>query len=370
MAPQTRRRTTSRFIAPIFSLLFVGVVAAACGASTGMSTTLGLRASAAAAAVANATPSGAANVPANLQLATPTPTPAPVTAVSGAAGALQDQMVNVIQAVKPEVVQIETSQGLGSGIIYDSKGDIVTNAHVVGTSTTFTVTLSNGHSYPGTLVGTYAPDDIAVIKVSTTGLTAATFGDSSALSVGDFVLAIGNPLGLQSSVTEGIVSALGRQVGEPNGSAAINPGNSGGALVDLQGEVVGIPTLAATDSQLGGSAPGIGFAISSNRAKVIADQLISGGKVTNSGRSYMGVTLSDATNGALIVKTVAGAPAATAGIVAGDVIVAVDGTPTPDSQTLVDLMVTHHPGDVVKMSVEHQDGTKATISLTLGQLPG
>jgi putative serine protease PepD len=84
----------------------------------------------------------------------------------------------------------------------------------------------------------------------------------------------------------------------------------------------------------------------------------------------MGVTLSDATNGALIVKTVAGAPAATAGIVAGDVIVAVDGTPTPDSQTLVDLMVTHHPGDVVKMSVEHQDGTKATISLTLGQLPG
>ncbi|MGZ6299976.1 MAG: S1C family serine protease [Candidatus Limnocylindria bacterium] len=133
---------------------------------------------------------------------------------------------------------------------------------------------------------------------------------------------------------------------------------------------MGIPTLAATDSQLGGSAPGIGFAISSNRAKTIADQLISGGKVTNSGRSYMGVTLSDAPNGALIVKTSPGAPAATAGIVAGDVIVAVDGTPTPDSQTLVDLMLTHRPGDVVKMSVEHQDGTKATISLTLGQNPG
>jgi S1-C subfamily serine protease len=378
MAPETRRRMNGRFIAPIFSLLFVGVVAAACGASTGLSTTLGLKASAAAAAIANATPTGAANVSAGLQLATPTPMPAPVTAVSGAASALQDQMVSVIQAVKPEVVQIETSQGLGSGIVYDSKGDIVTNAHVVESSTTFTVTLSNGRSYQGTLVGSYTPDDIAVINVSATGLTAATFGDSSALSVGDFVLAIGNPLGLQSSVTEGIVSALGRQVSEPNGytlpdviqtSAAINSGNSGGALVDLEGKVVGIPTLAATDTQAGGSAPGIGFAISSNRAKTIADQLISGGKVTNSGRSYMGVTLSDATDGALIVKTATGGPAATAGIVAGDIIVAVDGTPTPDSQTLVDLMLTHHPGDVVKMSVEHQDGTKATISLTLGQLP-
>jgi S1-C subfamily serine protease len=379
MVSGTRRRKASRLVASILSLVFVGIVAAACGASTGMSTTIGLKASAAAAALANATPTGAANVPAGLQLATPTPTPVPAMTVSGAASALQDQMVSVIQAVKPEVVQIETSQGLGSGIIYDAKGDIVTNAHVVETSTRFTVTLSNGRSYPGTLVGTYVPDDIAVINISTTGLTPATFGDSSALSVGDFVLAIGNPLGLQSSVTEGIVSALGRQVSEPNGntlpdviqtSAAINPGNSGGALVDLQGEVVGIPALAATDAQLGGSAPGIGFAISSNRAKTIADQLISSGKVTNSGRSYMGVTLSDATNGALIVSVKPGSPAATAGIVEGDVIVAADGTPIPDSQTLVDLMLTHRPGDVVKMSVEHQDGTKATISLTLGQNPG
>lgn len=380
MATQPRRRMTSRFVAPIISLIVVGIVAAACASSTGMTTGLALKASAAAAAqVANPTPTGAANAPAGLSLATPTPTPAPVTAVSGSAAALQDQMVSVIQAVKPAVVQIETSQGLGSGIIYDSKGDIVTNAHVVGSSTTFTVTLSNGHAYPGTLVGAYVPDDIAVIKINTTGLTSAVFGDSSALSVGDFVLAVGNPLGLQSSVTEGIVSALGRQVSEPNGnalpdviqtSAAINPGNSGGALVDLQGEVVGIPTLAATDAQLGGSAPGIGFAISSNRAKTIADQLISGGKVTNSGRSYMGVTLSDATNGALIVSVKPGAPAATAGLVAGDVITAVDGTSVPDSVTLVDLMVTHHPGDVVKLSVLHQSGATATVSLTLGQLPG
>jgi S1-C subfamily serine protease len=288
-------------------------------------------------------------------------------------------MVAVIKQVTPAVVQIETNQGLGSGIIYDSKGDIVTNAHVVGNSTRFTVTLSNGHSYPGTLVGSYVPDDIAVLRINAAGLTPAVFGDSSLLSVGDFVLALGNPLGLQSSVTEGIVSALGRQVSEPNGnalpdviqtSAAINPGNSGGALVDLQGQVVGIPTLAATDPQFGGSAPGIGFAISSNRAKKIADQLIAGGKVTDSGRAYLGVSLSDASSGALIVSVVPGDPAATAGIVAGDVVVAVDGTPIPDSVALVNDMATHHPGDVVKLKVQHQNGTTTTISVTLGQLPG
>jgi hypothetical protein len=126
---------------------------------------------------------------------------------------------------------------------------------------------------------------------------------------------MGNPLGLQSSVTEGIVSALGRQVSEPAGnalpdaiqtSAAINPGNSGGALVDLNGQVVGIPTLEATDPQLGGAAGGIGFAISSNRAMFIANQLIAGGKVTNSGRAYLGVQLRDGINGPFIVAVTAG----------------------------------------------------------------
>ena len=382
MVSQMRRRATSH-LAPIFTLAFVGMIVAACAASATTTTTNGVTGNSAAAAVfAVPSPSSVTNAPAPVQLTTPTATPttAPATTVSGGAGALQDQMVSVIKAIKPAVVQIETSQGLGSGVIYDSNGDIVTNAHVVGSSRTFTVTLSNGHAYPGTLVGTYAPDDIAVIRISTTGLTPAIFGDSSALSVGDFVLAVGNPLGLQSSVTEGIVSALGRQVSEPNGnalpdviqtSAAINPGNSGGALVDLQGHVVGIPTLAATDPQLGGSAPGIGFAISSNRAKTIADQLIASGKVTNSGRSYMGITISDApTSGALIVSVVAGAPAATAGIVAGDVITSVDGTSIPDSTTFIDVMIAHHPGDVVKVTIQHQSGTASTVTVTLGQLPG
>jgi putative serine protease PepD len=296
----------------------------------------------------------------------------------GSALSLQEQMVAVIKQVSPAVVEIQTDTGLGSGVIYDSKGDIVTNFHVVDGSTTFTVTLSNGHTYPATLVGSYQPDDIAVIHVTATGLTPATFGDSSQLSVGDFVLAMGNPLGLQSSVTEGIVSALNRQVSEPTGnalpdaiqtSAAINPGNSGGALVDLNGEVVGIPTLEATDPQIGGAASGIGFAISSNRAKLIADQLIATGKVTSSGRAYMGVQLSDSNNGPVIVLVQSGGPAAGAGLAVGDLVLSIDGTLTPDSATLIEAVAAHHPGDVVKLKIQHQDGTTATVSVTLGQLP-
>jgi putative serine protease PepD len=190
---------------------------------------------------------------------------------------------------------------------------------------------------------------------------------------------MGNPLGLQSSVTEGIVSALSRQVSEPNGnalpdviqtSAAINPGNSGGALVDLQGNVVGIPTLAATNAQVGGSAPGIGFAISSNRAKVIADQLISGGKVTNSGRAYMGVQLRDGTAGPVVVVVSAGGPADKAGLLVGDIVLEIDSKATSDSATLIEAVAAHHPGDTVKLKVQHRAGTTATISLTLGQFPG
>jgi putative serine protease PepD len=373
MVSETRLHS-HRMFAPIASLFLVAVMVAACGsAATGQTTTqIGLGPF----AVASAT--GVAEVPAVLPAATSTPATS-VAAAGPAALALQNQMVAVIKQVNPEVVQIETSSGLGSGVIYDSNGDIVTNAHVVGAATKFTVTLSSGKTYAGTLVGSYVPDDIAVIRITAPGLSVASFGDSAQLAVGDFVLAMGNPLGLQSSVTEGIVSALGRQVTEPNGntlpdtiqtSAAINPGNSGGALVDLNGQVVGIPTLEATDPQVGGSAPGIGFAISSNRAKTIADQLIAGGKVTNSGRAYMGVQLRDGTAGPVIVAVTAGGPADKAGLVVGDIVLSIDGIPTPDSATLVSAIATHKPGDTVKLQVQHQSGTTATISVTLGQLPG
>jgi putative serine protease PepD len=376
MISEQRRLRSRRAVTSVASLVFVAFIAAACSSATGaLSGNIPVSAVQGATATpgAGATATQPSTVPISISSASPT-----VSTAGGATVALQDQMVAVIKQVGPAVVEISTDQGLGSGVIYNTSGDIVTNAHVVGTSTTFTVTLSNGKSYPGTLVGTFTPDDIAVIKISAPNLQPATFGDSSALSVGDFVLAMGNPLGLQSSVTEGIVSALSRQVSEPNGnalpdviqtSAAINPGNSGGALVDLNGQVVGIPTLAATDPQLGGSAPGIGFAIASNRAKFIADQLISSGKVTNSDRAYLGVRLQDAYNGgALIVQVDPGTPAAAAGLAAGDTVTAIDGTQVPDASTLIEATAAHKPGDVVKLTVQHQDGTTSTVSVTLGTL--
>jgi S1-C subfamily serine protease len=214
----------------------------------------------------------------------PSPSASPMTAV-----ALQNDFVSVVDQVSPSVVIISTKTGLGSGIVFDTQGDILTNNHVVTGSNTFTVTLATGRKLVGTLVGTYPTGDLAVIHVPAAGLQPATFGDSSALAVGDIVLAIGNPLAFQGSVTEGIVSALDRSVAEskavtlPNviqTSAEINPGNSGGALINLAGDVVGIPTLAALDPEFNNiPAPGIGFAITSNAAVDVAKQLIANGKV-------------------------------------------------------------------------------------------
>ena len=300
---------------------------------------------------------------------------------TGDAAALQNAYVSVVQHVLPSVVQIETDAGLGSGIVLDARGDIVTNAHVVDSATTFTVTTSSGHKYSGTLVGTYAPDDLAVIHVSGAQLTPAVFADSSKLQVGDIVMAIGNPLGLQSSVTAGIVSAVGRTVSEDNGvvlpdtiqtSAEINPGNSGGALVDLAAQVIGIPTLAATDPQLGGgAAPGIGFAIPSSIVSNIAGQLVTQGHVTQSGRAYLGVTLADSFGGgAVISSVVSDGPAGQAGLQPGDTITAIGGTTTPTSEAVTEALAARAPGDKVQVSVTAQDGTQRTVTVTLGQLPG
>jgi S1-C subfamily serine protease len=198
--------------------------------------------------------------------------------------------------------------------------------------------------------------------------------------VGDFVLAIGNPLGLRSSVTEGIVSALGRQVSEASGyalpdviqtSAEINPGNSGGALVNLDGEVVGIPTLGKAPPTGGSNAPGIGFAISSNRARTIADQLIASGRVTDSGRADAGLTLQTSeTLGALVIGVDVGGPAERAGIVVGDTVTAVDKTQVPDYPTYTEVIAAHHPGDVVTLTIVHQDGITASVKVTLGTFAG
>ena len=309
----------------------------------------------------------------------PVPTATPL-AGTGNALALQNAYVAVVQHVLPSVVQIETSQGLGSGIVYDASGDIVTNAHVVAGASSFTVTTSTGHRYTGTLVGSFTPDDLAVIHVSGASLAPATYADSSRLVVGDIVMAIGNPLGLQSSVTAGIVSATGRTVSESNAvvlpdtiqtSAEINSGNSGGALVDLAGQVVGIPTLAATDQQLGGAAPGIGFAIPSNIVTSIANQLIHGGTVTHSGRAYLGVRVAAAGDGsgALISSVSPGSPADKAGLAAGDEITAIDDTPTASPEALTEALAKLSPGAVVRVTVVGQSGAQRTVSVTLGELP-
>jgi putative serine protease PepD len=301
---------------------------------------------------------------------------------AAAALAFQRAITAVVHELSPSVVQIQTPSGLGSGIVFDSNGDIVTNNHVVGNSGSgpFTVT-AGAHSYSASLVGRFAPDDLAVVHVPGAQLTPAAFADSSKLDVGDFAIAIGNPLGLRSSVTDGIVSAFRQGVSEGNGvalplmiqtSAAINPGNSGGALADLQGRVIGIPTLAATDPELGGgTAPGIGFAIPSNLVKDIATQIIRFGHVVKSHRAYLGVEIGD-TNGAgvLVQSVTAGGPAAKAGLAGGDVITAVNGHQTPTVDDLTSVVSELRPGTTVALDVVTQHGAHKTLHLTLGTFPG
>jgi len=336
------------------------------------------------------TSGGSSSAPA----ATTTPAAADTTPAAAAAGGvpLQQDYTNAIRRVLPSVVEIKTASGLGSGVVYDTAGHIVTNAHVVGTATSFQVLLAGSASpLPAKLTGSYQPDDLAVIQVTGAAhLVPAHFADSSKLQVGDIVLAMGNPLGLASSVTDGIISAVGRTVSEPQEagspgatlpdviqtSAAINPGNSGGALVNLADQVVGIPTLAATDQQLGGAAPGIGFAIPSSIVTDIAGQIIRTGHVTNSHRAALGVRVQTVTGpdgqpaGAGIATVTPGGPAAKAGLQPGEVITAVNGTATPDTETLTAVLAGLQPGQQVSLSVTKPDGSTATVHVTLGQLPG
>jgi S1-C subfamily serine protease len=309
--------------------------------------------------------------------------------VSGgvAAAAVEQTFAAVVAKVRPQVVEISTTTGLGSGVIYDAGGDIVTNDHVVGSATTFKVQMVNGQTLTASLVGAYSPDDLAVIRVTgARNINPATFGNSAALQIGDIVFAVGNPLGLASSVTEGIVSYNGRAVSEGNGvelpstiqtSAPINPGNSGGALVNLAGAVVGIPTLAAVDQQEGGgAAPGIGFAIPSNTITRIAPQLIATGRVTNSGRAALGIAGADAVDaagnpaGVTVSHVTPGGAADKASIVAGDVITAVNGHSVTSLADLQNILAGLTPGAPTSVTVVSQDGTQKTVHAVLGQLPG
>jgi S1-C subfamily serine protease len=312
------------------------------------------------------------------------------------APALEQAYVSVVAKVLPSVVQITTDRALGSGIVFDTKGNIVTNAHVVGQSTKFQVRLAdNPKTIPATLVGAYPPDDLAVIKLDQPppSLHPARFGDSTKLRVGQIVMAMGNPLGLTGSVTNGIISAIGRTVTEPAGSgpgatlpeiiqtsAAINPGNSGGALVDLAGEVIGIPTLAALEPRsegLGGAAPGIGFAIPSHLVTDIAVQLIAhDGHVVNSHRAELGVQVVTVVGpdgqaaGTGVVGVVLGGPAAAAGVQPGEVITAINNTPVQSTSDLTQVLANLDPGQRVPVTLMTGQGATRTVTVTLGQLPG
>jgi S1-C subfamily serine protease len=244
---------------------------------------------------------------------------------------------DVVRQVLPSVVLIRAPDGLGSGVVLDRSGNILTNAHVAGNATTLHVeTAGDPASRTARLVGAYPPGDLAVIRVDApSGLAPARFGDSARARAGDVVLAVGNPLGLSGSVTEGIISATGRAVTVPAApgraaatlpgviqtSAPVNPGNSGGALVNTSGQVIGIATLAAA-GPLGGAQPqGIGFAIPSNLARDIARQIIASGHVTDSLRAAPGAQVDTVTGpdnapaGAGIAAVAGGGPSAKPGCV-------------------------------------------------------
>jgi Do/DeqQ family serine protease len=277
------------------------------------------------------------------------------------------------------------AQAAGSGVIVDAKnGYIITNAHVVENATDVQVTLLDNHTYKAEIVGSDKGSDVAVLKIKGTNLSEIPLGDSTKTEVGDFVVAIGNPFGLQHTVTSGIVSALGRAGINPDGradavedfiqtDAAINPGNSGGALVNLSGELVGINS--AILSQSGGNI-GIGFAIPSNMVRSVMDQLIKY-KVVKRGRLGIGIGsitpelaqsfgLSEDTRGALVSEVLEGSPADKAGIKTSDIITAVNGKPVNNSNELRNSIRLMRVGDKVELALL-REGKPRRVTATVGE---
>jgi S1-C subfamily serine protease len=297
-------------------------------------------------------------------------------------------------------IKVTTSQGqaLGSGFVIDSQGHIVTNDHVVDGASSISVEFSDGSTYDAELIGTDASTDIGVIKVDapSSELTPLQLGDSSAVQVGDEVVAIGSPLGLNETVTSGIVSALNRTITSPNNfsindaiqtDAAINHGNSGGPLLDLEGQVIGINSQIESDS---GGNDGIGFAVPSNTVESVVSQLLATGKVEH---AYLGVgiaTITDALSSQLglpagveVTQVTSGGPAADAGLEAadattevggqefqtgGDVITAVHGKAVATSEELQSVIGAMKPGESASITYS-REGSEHTVQVTLGTRP-
>ncbi|HYB27277.1 MAG TPA: trypsin-like peptidase domain-containing protein [Solirubrobacteraceae bacterium] len=286
--------------------------------------------------------------------------------------------------------QSQQTEGEGAGVVYDKKGDIITDEHVVSGASQITVNFPDGTKAPATLVGSDTGADVAVIRVhnvSASELHPLSFGDSSAAQVGDSVIAIGSPFGLPGTVTAGIVSALNRTIQAPNEftipnaiqtDAPINPGNSGGPLINAAGQVIGLNDQIETNntnSQGEGSSSGVGFATPSNSDVRIAKEIIATGQAHN---AYVGVSLDPSVSGgAAIAKASSsssenpiqpGSPAAKAGLKPGDIITAVNGQTVTSVNQFVATIANYAPGDTVTLTVNRGGSTK-TIKLTLGSQP-
>ena len=319
---------------------------------------------------------------------------------------------DLYERVRPSVVQITsvsasssggTSEGLGSGVIIDDQGHILTNNHVIEGATQLTVTLFDQTTADATVVGTDPGDDLAVLKADfpdDVDLTPAELGDSKAIRIGERVIAIGNPFGLEGTVTEGIVSGLDRTLAEQQNrplreliqtDAAINPGNSGGPLVNLQGKVIGINT--ALENPTGGNVfVGIGYAVPINIAKQFLPQMLDGQTVVHTRLGVAGQTVTpqlakdvglSVNQGVYVIQVEPGSAADDAGIQGavasnadvpaqlpsgGDVITGVDDTDVSDFNSLVDDLDTKQPGDEVTLHIL-RDGNKMDIKVTLGAWP-
>jgi S1-C subfamily serine protease len=303
-----------------------------------------------------------------------------------------------VAKVEPAVVQVNVTSVTGmeevvehaSGVIVDKQGYIVTNNHVVQRGELIEVVFADGNKIENVQVAGADPiDDLAVLRINPpANMAVATLGDSSELQVGEDVLAVGNPLENTQTVTHGIVSALGRTKLERHGQlfpntiqtdAPINPGDAGGALADLQGNVIGIPTLMQMDTRFHAPADGVSFAIPINQVKLIVPQIIQNGSVTHTGRAALGIGDQDVDanlqiwenlsvdHGVYVSEVDDNGPAAEAGLQEGDVIVAIDGKEVDDRPALGEVLATKAPGDRVLVTVYRGD-QPMTFKVTLGEL--
>src|ERR1700754_4740394 len=255
---------------------------------------------------------------------------------------------DVYESAKDSVAYITTGEGTGSGFVVSDDGYIVTNAHVVeGANGQIKAKVGDGKTLDAKLVGQDASTDLALLKVDASNLKPLALGDSSTVQVGDPTYAIGNPFGLDRTLTTGVISALQREISAPDGfsiddvlqtDAAINPGNSGGPLFNARGQVIGVNSQIESPNQSSsgeGGNVGIGFAIPSNTVKNVVDQLKANGKVEH---AYLGVQAEDAANGALIDSVAQGGPAAAGGLQPGDVVTAIAGKPVSSADSLTSLV--------------------------------